>query len=224
MPLESPARTTTTSMSINPLRILFTRKRPAAYVTNLAAVTFHASAFLNQQTSPYNPKGIVESPIKGKNKDLKPEKSAGCSRMYPSLHDAITDAVSEHIGATRFHDKDSNKGSIKQYSTFVMGLFTCRNHTCTGGAWRSGKITILIRKYPDNGYNAVVYYQRCKLCNRLGQLKLDKESYVDRISYRLKKWADIPMEPPKHTSKETPPHLSHLCEGCKRGICPEVAR
>lgn len=83
-------------------------------------------------------------------------------------------------------------------------------------------VAILIRGYPGNGYNALVFNQRCKSCNWLGNLKLDKESNVDRVVYRLKKWADVPVEQPFFNHKEGPPHESALCEGCKRGVCRQT--
>jgi hypothetical protein len=160
----------------------------------------------------------------GKKKDFRPKKAANASRMYPSLHRDVAKAVFENIGTTRFHDNDSGEGSSNEYSTFVMGVFMCNNNACSGVAWSSGKITLLIRKYPDNGYNAVVFGQRCRSCQRLGRLRLDETSYIDRVSYRLKKWAGVQMELPTFTLRKTLPHETELCEGCKRGICPEVTR
>jgi hypothetical protein len=142
--------------------------------------------------------------------------------MYPSLHQTIANAVFEHIGSTTFHENDSDEDSTKDYSTFVRGVFTCRNHACPGAAWASGKITIVIRRYLENEYNAVVFSQRCKLCKQLGKLKLEEESYVDRVSYRLKKWAGVELEPHNYTPRVMPPHKAHLCEGCRRGVCREV--
>ena len=71
-------------------------------------------------------------------------------------------------------------------------------------------------------YNAVVFNQRCKCCTKLGSLKLDKESYVERVAYRLKKWAGITLEKSYVAPRKGPPHESSLCEGCKRGICPQT--
>jgi hypothetical protein len=158
----------------------------------------------------------------GKKKSFRPKTATSPSRMYPSLHHDVAKAVFEHIGTTRFHENDSDEGSNKSHSTYFMGVFICDNNACPGVAWSSGKITILIRKYPDNGYNAVVFGQRCKSCQKLGRLKLDEKSYIDRVSYRLKKWAGVQMEPPPFDLKGTPPHITELCEGCKRGICAEV--
>jgi hypothetical protein len=167
---------------------------------------------------------LGKSSIMGKKKDFRLKKATNASRMYPSLHHNVAKAVFEDIGTTRFHDNDSSEGSSKEYSTFVMGVFVCDNNACSEVAWSSGKITLLVRKYPDHGYNAVVFGQRCKSCQRLGRLKLDEQSYIDRVSYRLKRWAGVQMELPPFTLKGTPPHRVELCEGCKRGCCPEVIR
>lgn len=143
------------------------------------------------------------------------------SRMFPSLHQDVSNAVSEHIPSLRFHEQNTDYGSNKTYSTFVMGEFRCHNNTCPTRAWTSGKVTILIRQYSDGSYNAEVFKQRCRACNRLGTLKMDNNSYVERVSYRLLAWKGVAQVRPHYGSKNTPPHQKHLCEGCKRGICKE---
>jgi hypothetical protein len=149
-----------------------------------------------------------------------PKQAKSCSRMYPSLHKDVSSAVSDHITLLRFHENDSDEGVSNEYSTYVIGVFRCCNPLCPTAGWSSGKVTILIRKYHDNGYNAVVFKQRCKSCNRLGTLNLDQKTYTDRVAYRLMKWAGVALVQPYYKPKESPPHKSHLCEGCKRGICP----
>jgi hypothetical protein len=52
-------------------------------------------------------------------------------------------------------------------------------------------VIIQIRGYSGNGYNAVVFNQRCRSCDWLGALTLDEKSYIDRVAYRLKKWAGV---------------------------------
>jgi len=139
--------------------------------------------------------------------------------MFPSLHQDVVDAVSGQIASARFHNEDSDGDSNKKYLTHVMGKFKCNNNACSKGGWGSKKVAIQIRGYPRNGYNAVVFNQRCKSCNQLGNLTLDEKSYVDRVAYRLKKWAGIPMEKQYYDRKNGPPHESTLCEGCKIGVC-----
>jgi len=102
-----------------------------------------------------------------------------------------------------------------------MGRFTCQNDGCATSGWSSKMVAILIRGYSENGYNAVVFNQRCKTCNKLGDFTLNKESYVERVSYRLKKWAGVQVEQPHYTEKTGPPHLRDFCEGCKQGYCQQ---
>ena len=142
--------------------------------------------------------------------------------MFPSLHQDIVNAVSDDITSIWFHDEDTDRASDKEYSTHIVGRFKCYNNACSTDGWSSKNVAILIRGYPGNGYNAVVFNQRCKACNRLGTPELDENSYVDRVAYRLKKWAGISMEPRYYAPKNGLPHASHLCEGCKKGVCRET--
>ncbi|KAH9862239.1 hypothetical protein IAQ61_010442 [Plenodomus lingam] len=139
--------------------------------------------------------------------------------MYPTLHENVANSVLEYIGTIRFHHEDSDEDCTRRCNTFVRGEFKCYNPKCHGSFWTSGKVAISIRRYLGHDYNAVVFGQRCKGCNQLGEFKLDEETYIDRVSYRLKKWAGVQMELPPFTVRSTPPHKTHLCEGCKRGIC-----
>jgi hypothetical protein len=141
------------------------------------------------------------------------------TRMFPTLHADVANAVSTHISPLCFHQSDSEDDSTKTYSTYVMGHFVCSNAACKARSWGSGKISIVIRGYPCNEYNATVYGQRCKACNELGRLKIDVTSYVDRVSHRLMVWAGVPMEPRQYVQKETLPHMEELCEACRRGVC-----
>ncbi|KAF2202634.1 hypothetical protein GQ43DRAFT_462209 [Delitschia confertaspora ATCC 74209] len=157
-----------------------------------------------------------------KKKHPKPKGETRTSFMFPSLHQDVMNVVSDQIASTWFQINNNNKDSDKQHSTSVMGIFKCNNNACSSKkGWASKKVTILIRGYPGNGYNAVVFNQRCKFCNQLGTLTLNEESYVDRVAYRIKKWAGIPMEQPFYAKNKGLPHESSLCEGCKRGICQE---
>jgi len=141
------------------------------------------------------------------------------SQLYPHLHEAIINELAEHRIPASFHEDNSDEGSIRDYSTFVMGRFTCDNNSCPRNAWTSKKVTLFIRKYSNDRYNAAVYDQSCKFCEELGRLAMDEKSYVDRVSYRLKRWAGVEMEPPQYNLKKTPPHVKEHCEGCKAGIC-----
>ncbi|KAF2709023.1 hypothetical protein K504DRAFT_433808 [Pleomassaria siparia CBS 279.74] len=156
-----------------------------------------------------------------KGKSSKPKRQTRTSFMFPLLHQNVVNAVSDKVASTHFHEKDSDRDSNNEYSSHVIGKFRCSG--CRRG-WSSNMVAISIRGYPNNGYNAVVYNQRCKSCNHLGILTLDEKTYVDRVAYRVKKWAGIPVEQRPYTAKEEgPPHESSLCEGCKRGICEEMS-
>ncbi|KAI2619761.1 zinc-binding domain-containing protein [Hypomontagnella submonticulosa] len=138
---------------------------------------------------------------------------------FPSLHEDILEAVSDNIPNAWFSDQDG--GAHKRYSTHVMGSFKCDNGGCSNSSWGSKKVAILIRRFSDNGYNAVVFGQRCRKCNQLGTFTLDDTSYIERVAYRLKKWAGVRVETPHFSGRAGPPHETEFCEGCKRGCCRE---
>jgi hypothetical protein len=142
--------------------------------------------------------------------------------MFPALHTEVANAVSNHISSLCFHQSDSDDDSNNSYVTYVTGYFVCSNTNCKARSWSSGKISINIRGYPGNEYNAVVYGQRCKVCNQLGRLKMDSTSYVERVSYRLMVWAGVPVERRYFVQRETPPHMEEFCEACKRGVCRQL--
>ncbi|KAI1632368.1 zinc-binding domain-containing protein [Biscogniauxia mediterranea] len=100
-----------------------------------------------------------------------------------------------------------------------MGKFKCNNGRCSKDGWSSKKVAITIRGYPGNGYDAIVYNQRCKSCNKLGVLTLDVDSYVERIAYRLKVWAGVSVAQPYYNDGGGPQHEIDLCEGCRHGRC-----
>jgi hypothetical protein len=177
---------------------------------------------VHEQPSSGDRKSSQATSKMARKKFSKPKGEIRTSFMFPSLHQDVVDAVSDQIASTWFHEKDSDRDSHEEYSTHVMGKFKCNNDACSRDGWGSKKVAILIRGYPRNGYNAVVFNQRCKSCNRLGTLTLDEKSYVDRVAYRLKKWAGILMEEQYYDSKEGPPHESDLCEGCRRGVCRQM--
>jgi hypothetical protein len=105
------------------------------------------------------------------------------------------------------------------------GLLGHLKDTGFGEGFGAGvKIGILIRQFPGNGYNALVFKQRCKECNKLGVLRLDEDSYVERVVYRLKKWAGIHVERPEYSGERGEPHEAELCEACLAGYhCQRAA-
>ncbi|KAJ2893290.1 hypothetical protein MKZ38_008806 [Zalerion maritima] len=165
---------------------------------------------------------MASPPKMAKRKASKPKGEARTSFKYPSFHEDVSKAVSHSIASAWFNKNGSDKSSNNKYSTNVMGKFRCSRNCRSGAHWSSKKVAILIRGYPGNGYDAVVFNQRCKSCDGLGALTLDQQSYVERVSYRLRKWAGVRVEnQPYDGTKGLLPHKSELCEGCKRGYCKQ---
>jgi len=117
-----------------------------------------------------------------------------------------------------FFAVDDDQGSIHDYDTNIMGRFRCLNKKCPKSGWGSKMITITIRMYPNQQYNARVYHQRCKDCGCLSRPFLD-DSYAERIAYRLKKWSGRKMPETDFGGSSDKPHESALCEGCKYRHC-----
>lgn len=138
---------------------------------------------------------------------------------FPHLHQAVLDEAPELSPAPQFTKNTTQACEKMPYDTFIMARFSCKAHGPTSVGWSSKMVTIMIRLHRGNRYSAVVYNQRCKRCKSLGVMELDETSYVERVAYRLKKWAGIRMDEPIYVKKETPPHRSELCEGCKAGLC-----
>ncbi|KAK8036735.1 hypothetical protein PG994_015232 [Apiospora phragmitis] len=139
------------------------------------------------------------------------------SFTFPQLHQAVLDESLELVPPPRFSKK--LEMAQRQYKTHVTARFTC-DHCAAGSVWSSGMVGIEIRGSHDNQYySAIVYNQRCKRCKGLGSMELDEGTYIERVSYRLKKWAGVKVEAPDYSNKATPPHLSDLCEACKLGRC-----
>ncbi|KAI1135211.1 zinc-binding domain-containing protein [Hypoxylon sp. FL0543] len=153
-----------------------------------------------------------------KKKSKKKEKS---SYTYPSLHHDVVEAVSDEIPET-WYNNNYDENPRRTHSTHVMGKFRCRYDSCPNHGWGSKKVAIVIKGYPGNGYNATVFSQRCRTCNKFGVFTLDEDSYVERIAYRLKKWADLDVQKPPYKGKGGgPKHEDALCEGCRLGVCAE---
>jgi hypothetical protein len=144
------------------------------------------------------------------------------SLMFPQLHEAVQSAVGWAIPSLRFNYEDTEDGLNNQRNTSVMGDFVCTNRNCPKPGWSSNMVPVWIRGYGGHRpgrYNAVVFNQRCSLCNRLGTLTLDEKSYVERISYWLCKWAGAAVTRPVYAGLSRGPHVEELCEGCKHGHC-----
>ncbi|KAK4096761.1 hypothetical protein N658DRAFT_480107 [Parathielavia hyrcaniae] len=151
----------------------------------------------------------------------KAETFRGATATFPSLHEDVENALRYSFITPEwwFNHAGNDNDATEDYSTNVMGRFECRNANCPQPGWGSKKIAIQIRRYEGNGYDAVVFMQRCRSCEKIGALKLEENSYVDRVVYRLKKWAGVETETPEYSGGLGPPHEEDLCEGCKRGHC-----
>ncbi|KAI0867207.1 zinc-binding domain-containing protein [Hypoxylon argillaceum] len=140
------------------------------------------------------------------------------SFMFPALHSRVVEAVSGQPDNIWFEKKNNDRTS-NSHETFVIARFKCNTAACSKDAWSSGKVPIVIRGYPQNGYNAVVFNQRCRYCENLGTMTLNEETYAERIAYRLKVWARVPVPRQTFGVKRSPPHIQELCEGCIQGYC-----
>lgn len=141
------------------------------------------------------------------------------SFTFLDLHDRIAEAVFPDVTSTWFQSNDRELHK-HEHLTCVVGRFTCDNAKCKKRGWTSGVVSIVIRGYAANGYSAVVFNQRCKSCEKLGTLAIDETIYVERVAFRIKKWAGVWMDPPTQNKGLKGPHEEKLCEGCKRGACP----
>ena len=139
--------------------------------------------------------------------------------MFPSKHDDVVRLLQEANLCFTFNRNDSDAGTLQECDTNIKGRFQCTNPACRK-VWVSGIVATTIRMYANRRYNARVYSQRCKGCNRPCRPFLD-QSYEERVAYRLKKWSGIAMELPAYTERATkqPPHESGLCEGCRHRRC-----
>jgi hypothetical protein len=152
----------------------------------------------------------------------KPKTFHATTATFPSLHPDVANALRHDLifSAPWFNQAGNDRDAVEDYLTNIMGKFECRNSSCPQRGWGSKKIGILIRRFADNGYDAVVFKQRCKSCERIGAMRIDEGSYVDRVVYRLRKWAGVSVARPEYKGEGTgPAHEERLCEGCKRGYC-----
>jgi hypothetical protein len=159
----------------------------------------------------------------GRARVAKQQKETRTSFTFPELHQRIAEAVSPAITSTWFnYEEKARPENGQNYITCVMGKFTCVNNGCRKNGWSSKVVAVKIRGYARSGYNVTVYNQHCKACGWLGRFTLDEESYVERIAYRLKRWAGMRIDPPPFNRMKTKEHESIHCEGCKVGDCPWV--
>lgn len=150
-----------------------------------------------------------------------PKNNAWRWAMYPELHDRVSALLEEDGLHFKFYNVDDDTCHIEAYDTNIMGLFTCNQKNCRTKRWSSKKVSITIRMYSEDRYNARVYSQHCKACNSCSRPMLDEKSYVDRVVYRIKKWKGVDVTPPHYSKDAKGGHESALCEGCRAGHCLE---
>ncbi|KAK6498364.1 hypothetical protein TWF481_010956 [Arthrobotrys musiformis] len=138
--------------------------------------------------------------------------------LFPEYHVLIAESVPRVVFTPNV------RGADHEYTTFLVGRFTCSGEGC-GKAWTSGKVATKIRGYDRRDgqleYSVQVFNQRCKTCESLGWMNLEIEAYVERVERRLRIWKGESLPRLPWNEKHTPPHKSELCEGCKAGVCPE---
>ncbi|KAK6833852.1 hypothetical protein PG987_008546 [Apiospora arundinis] len=159
------------------------------------------------------------------NPDPKSGVETRTSFMFPWLHKRVADAVHDQVGRVYYHEQGRDSDARERFDTYVMGKFLCKNQSCESDAWTSKKVSITIRRFVDGspgiGYNATVYNQACAACLTLGTFSIHQDTYVERVAYRLRKWAGVPQEKQYFDADDRPPHMADLCEGCKRGHCKQ---
>lgn len=76
----------------------------------------------------------------------------------------------------------------------LSGSFQCPNFVCSR-EWTSNKVILLVRRFSTKSekpkaleYCALVYNQRCKICNNLGLMEIKDDEYVQQVSRQLKIW------------------------------------
>lgn len=138
--------------------------------------------------------------------------------MRPSLHRDVLFSLQQYGLSFEFCSDDDDLGCVEECDTFVKGDFVCPKKTCWGKRWLSGKIATTIRQYPDSSYNARIYFQRCMACDSLCEPQID-DSYAERVSWRLAKWAGLDPPTPPYSQSTSRPHEREFCEGCRLGHC-----
>lgn len=139
--------------------------------------------------------------------------------LQSPLHRDVASVLKQDGLRFKFHDVDDEQGVINEFDSHVMGRFVCGNKGCPCTGWGSRRIAVTIRQYEGKRYNARVYHQRCRKCGEVGGLRLDGESYVQRVSYRIRKWNGVEVEEPPYRVGGRLPHDGDLCCGCAVGRC-----
>jgi hypothetical protein len=208
---------------------IHTTASPTSFNADLDSTSTRTSESRNRETE-YHARGVdrarrdsaLSTVTPPRQKSRKQDTETREFFTFPELHPSVAEAVALRTSTPWSYESQPNTRHHREHSTKVMGKFLCNNAGCRNQSWGSKIVAIWIKEHTRSSYSAVVYNQRCRSCNCLGDLRLDQDCYVERVAYRLKKWAGVEMEQPPFERKKGPPHESALCEGCKRGVCPQV--
>ena len=119
------------------------------------------SASLNQPKSQAFQRRWLQQRIHINSKAIK------TSFMLPLLHQGVVNAISYRVASTWPHKKGSHQDSSNYYQTSVIGKFNCSNNSYSKDSLHSKKVAIVIREYPPNGYNTMVFNRCYMSCNKL---------------------------------------------------------
>lgn len=139
---------------------------------------------------------------------------------YPDLHDEVSQCLGANGLSVEFYEEGQLEDSIRNHDTNITGVFTCPDLSCPAKEWPSMRVAITMCLYKDKQYNALVWHQRCRKCESLGELHMDEGTYTERVAYRLGKWLGLKATVPPFSGRVVDgPHDWELCEGCKNGHC-----
>ncbi|KAJ8610773.1 hypothetical protein MRB53_038324 [Persea americana] len=74
--------------------------------------------------------------------------------MYPDHHNEVMRLLQPNDIVFHFHPVDDDIGMVGHHATNAAGYFICDNEDCSSKSWASRKITMFIRLYAGNLYNA----------------------------------------------------------------------
>ncbi|KAJ1554620.1 hypothetical protein HK096_002687 [Nowakowskiella sp. JEL0078] len=112
-------------------------------------------------------------------------------------------------------------GKGRDVETVLGGTYKClhgkKKKKTTG--WSSGHICTQIR-VDGNDFEVLVWNQRCLKCHTVRSAEIDEERYISQICSKLELMFGL-RESIRNVNekKDTPPHITELCEGCMAGIC-----
>ncbi|TLS26599.1 hypothetical protein PpBr36_04224 [Pyricularia pennisetigena] len=103
-------------------------------------------------------------------------------------------------------DKRNKARGLDDGSAWNLLLAATRD--ALAGGWSSKTVGTWIRQFRNARYSSTVYSKQCKLCG-----------WLERVTYWLMKWADVPVERSPHRKERGVPHESEFCKGCRRDWC-----